>query len=106
MSFARGTEIRLHTKMHFERSTLEPAAAALRELGWFLLFRNAQQVAVKSARLVFAMRRHRKLYVLDGRYRHTLTPTRCDRLLCPSSPVAWRSGPFAPASALIRLNAE
>ena len=66
MCFARRNEFLLDSEMNLERATLEPASAALRQMGWLGLLSNSQQAGIKGARVIFPSRRHRQLHVIEG----------------------------------------
>src|SRR5258706_301032 len=77
---ARGPEVGFAPQVHFERASLDPAAAALRQLRRLRLLGDPQQPAVEFPRLGLPARRHRQLHVLDRLDAHTVRYTQISPL--------------------------
>ena len=70
VGLAGRTEVGLDAEVHLDRSVVEPAAAARREVGRLGDVRDAEEPVVERDRRVLLARRHRQLDVIDRADRH------------------------------------
>jgi hypothetical protein len=70
MGLPGGAEFSLDAQMHLRSAEIKPGAAACREFHRLGNLAQAEDVAVKAARLIFEALRHRELYVVQAKDAH------------------------------------